>query len=104
MSSTDFELHLTTQTTIVSNADAVSNDLDGEVIILNMKTGQYFGLDEIGKEIWNLVQSPRKPDEIIEHILETYDVDPDRCENDILRLLQAMANEGLIETKYEAVA
>ena len=36
--------------------EQVSCDLAGEAVILNLKSGQYFGLNEVGTRIWNLIQ------------------------------------------------
>jgi len=87
--------------TVVVAKEQVSCDLGGEAAILNMKNGVYYGLDPIGARIWNLIQEPKSLNEIRELLLKEYDVEPDRCERDLLVLLQKLASEGLIEVKDE---
>lgn len=85
--------------TVVATRDQVSSDLKGEVAILDLKAGVYYGLDEVGARIWNLLQEPKIVSEIRNTLLEEYDVEPDRCERDLLALLQRLADEGLVEVE-----
>lgn len=82
---------------VVVTKDQVSCDLSGEAAILNLKSGIYFGLNNVGNSIWKLIQEPKTVKEIKESILEEYDVDPDLCRNDILEILQELSTHGLIE-------
>lgn len=82
---------------LVVAKEQVSCDLGGEAAILNLKSGVYYGLDPIGARIWDLIQEPKSLNEIREILLKEYEVEPDRCERDLLALLQKLAAEGLIE-------
>ena len=84
--------------------DLVSADLEREAVILNLKDGVYYGLDPMGARIWNLIQQPRSVNEIIETLLEEYEVDPQRLSNDLLGLLKEMAARGLIEVRGETAS
>jgi hypothetical protein len=85
--------------TVVAAKDQVSSDLGGEVAILDLKAGVYYGLDAVGARIWSLIQEPRTVNEIRNILLEEYEVEPERCERDLLVLLQRLADEGLIEVE-----
>jgi len=85
------------RSTVVVTKDQVSADLSGEAAILNLKTSTYFGLNTVGASIWKLIQEPKKVAEIRDAIIEEYDVEPDRCEHDILEILQELSKHGLIE-------
>ncbi len=85
------------RSTVVVAKDQVSCDLSGEAAILNLKSGVYFGLNTVGASIWKLIQEPRTVREIREAILEEYDVEPNRCEHDVLELLKELSTHGLIE-------
>jgi Coenzyme PQQ synthesis protein D (PqqD) len=85
--------------TVVAAKDQVSSDLDGEVAILDLKAGVYYGLDAVGARIWSLIQEPRTVNEIRDILLEEYDVEPERCERDLLVLLRRLADEGLVEVR-----
>jgi hypothetical protein len=85
--------------TVVAARDQVSSDLGKEVAILDLKAGVYYGLDDVAARIWNLIQEPRTVNEIRDILLEEYEVEPERCERDLLALLERLAAEGLIEAK-----
>ena len=84
---------------IVATKDQVSCDLAGEVAILNVKSGVYYGLDPVGARIWKLVQEPREVVEIQNAITGEYDVEPKQCAQDLVTLLEKLLAEGLIEVR-----
>lgn len=88
--------------TVVAAKDQVSSELDGEAVILNLKTGVYHGLDPVGARIWHLLQESRTVNDILNTLLEEYEVEPERCERELLTLLQKLAEQELIEVKSEA--
>jgi len=92
------------QTIVVAAKDQVSCDLAGEAAILNIKNGVYYGLDPVGARIWDLMQQPRAVKEIQSMIAGEYDVEPGRCSQDLLSLLQKLLSEGLIEVKDGSTA
>ena len=85
------------RSTVVVTKDQVSCDLSGEAAILNLKSGVYFGLNTVGASIWKLIQEPKTIKEIRDAISEEYDVESDRCEHDVLEILQELSTHGLIE-------
>lgn len=87
---------------IFVSKDQISRDLGGEAVILNLKTGIYCGLNEVGARIWAFIQEPRSIKDIRETLLDEYDVDPKQCERELLELLQQMLDNSLIEVKNEA--
>jgi hypothetical protein len=87
---------------VVATKDQVSSDLGGETAILDLKAGMYYGLDDVGARVWDLIQEPRDVGDIRDTLLEEYDVGPERCERDLLALLQRLADEGLIEVQHAA--
>jgi hypothetical protein len=91
-------------TTIVAIADQASVDLDDEAAILNLKTGVYFGLNEVGAWIWHLLQQPRTVAEVRAAMLVEFDVPPERCEADLQALLRDLAQHQLIEIRAASPA
>ncbi len=82
---------------VVASGDQVSSDLGGEVAILDLKAGTYYGLDEVGNRVWTLIQEPTSVKEVRDVLLSEYEVEPERCERDLISLLQRLADEGLVE-------
>jgi hypothetical protein len=84
---------------VVASGDQISSDLAGEVVMLNLKNGTYYGLDAVGARIWELIQAPRPVAAVRDAILEEYEVEPERCEGDLLALLDKLAEAELIEVR-----
>ena len=84
---------------IVVSKDVVSCDLGGETAMLDMKEGVYYGLNEIGTVIWELIQNPITLLEIIDKILEEYEVDEETCYADTVELIKEMEKNGLVAIK-----
>ena len=82
---------------VVATKDQVSADLSGEAAILNLTSGIYYGLNEVGASIWKIIQEPKIVREIKETILHEFDVDPGQCEADVMALLNELLSRGLIE-------
>ena len=77
--------------------DVVSCDLDGEAAILNLKDGVYYGLNPVGARVWKLVQEPVTLENILEAILEEYDVEEEQCFQDTVELLEELQDKGLVK-------
>ena len=82
---------------ITASADVLVQEIDGQSALLNLKTERYFGLDDVGTEIWKAVTSAGTVAEAIERLLDVYDVDADTLRADVLALLQRLEENGLIQ-------
>jgi len=90
---------ISVSTIIMAKTDPVTSEMSNEVAILDPKSGMYFGLDHVGARIWQLIQEPKSVKDIRDAILEEYDVEFDRCEQDLFGLFRAMSANGLIEVR-----
>ena len=84
------------QDSIQISEDAIFRELDGEVVILNLDTGIYFGLNPTGTRIWNLIAQHGSLQKVLETMTEEYEVPPASLENDILQLVGQLAEKGLV--------
>jgi hypothetical protein len=79
------------------NSDAVSCELAGETVILDMASGRYFALDEVGTKIWEWIQTPCTVESLCERLLAEYEVNPATCREDVSILLKQLAEYGLVK-------
>ena len=77
--------------------DVVFRDLEGELVLLNLATGVYFGLDPLGTRIWALIDDGCTTDEIVSAITAEYDVDVEACGTDLTRFLAALRDNDLVD-------
>lgn len=75
----------------------VSCDLNGETAILNLDEAVYFGLQGVGAEIWTALETPQSLADLNRVVCAAFDVDPARCEVDIVKFLAQMQAAGLVE-------
>lgn len=78
------------------NEDAVFRELDGEAVILNLETGIYFGLNETGTRIWNLLSQQGSLQSALEALAEQYDAPRSSLESDLLQLVDQLCEKGLV--------
>jgi len=72
---------------VVAAHDVLSSELGSEHVLLNLADGIYYGLDDVGSDIWKLLQTPVSVGDICRAIVETRDVDTERCRSDVVKLL-----------------
>jgi hypothetical protein len=95
-------MQLSAGSVVVASKDQVSSELGSEAVILDLKGGIYHGLNATGARIWTLLATPKTVGEIRDTILREYDVEPQRCERDLLSLLDLLAAKGLVEVRPAA--
>ena len=76
--------------------DVLSRTLDGEAVLLDLASGRYFGLNEVGTRVWELLGAGKSIAEIREVLLAEFDVPPDVLERDVSELLDALRSRGLV--------
>ena len=69
---------------------------EGEAVLYNKLNGMFFGLDQVGTEIWNMLAEERTIDEIVETMHQEYGVDRDRLLQDIHALLDQLVASKLV--------
>jgi hypothetical protein len=74
----------------------VFTEIDGECVILNVASGYYFCLDDIGSKIWELIENPKKVSDIVERLREEYTVKHSECITDTLSFLKGLFDDDLI--------
>ena len=74
----------------------VVRNLGEEMVILNLVSGTYFGLDPVGARIWELIGEDKTLAEVCEVILEEYDVSREALERDTLKLVEDLLAKELI--------
>jgi len=82
--------------------DVVSAELDGEVVLLNVVSGVYYGLNDIGTQIWQRLAAGATCSELADEFIEVYDVEPDRLRSDIEALMGRLLAAGLVRADERA--
>jgi len=85
---------------ILPHPDVVWREVDGEVVLLNVVTGQYFGLDAVGSQVWILLQSAGPKGANLETlstlVTGQFDVDLATAERDLTALITDLLAQQLL--------
>ena len=82
--------------------DVISQEVSGETVLLDLQTENYFGLDEVGTRIWQLIKETDDLSMIYRTLLDEYEVSDERLQNDLEVLLSEISELGLITLQARA--
>ena len=77
--------------------DVLFRDLSGEAVVLNLETGKYYGLDEVGTRMWSLLTQHGRVEPAYQALLDEYDVAEEQLRQDVLSLVDELASHGLLQ-------
>jgi len=84
---------------VVLSPDAMFQEIGGEGVILDLASSTYFGLDEVGVRLWQLLQVNPDLQAACDTLLSEYDVEPDQLEQDLLKLVAQLCEAGLAKVE-----
>ncbi|HEX3007867.1 MAG TPA: lasso peptide biosynthesis PqqD family chaperone [Bacteroidales bacterium] len=87
---------LNTDSIVQRNPKLIANQMDGEIVMMSVENGEYYGLDEIGSRIWELIESPVSVDQLINSLMTEFDVNHEECLNDTLEFLEDLRGKDLL--------
>ncbi len=76
-----------------------AQEVDGEMVLLDMESENYFGLDEVGTAIWQAMQEKETLREVFEVLLEQYEVEADMLEHDLSDFVAKLVESGLLKVE-----
>ena len=86
---------------IYNHPHVIHEDFDGEVVIINLKTGAYYSLSETARAIWKAIEGGALFEEITNRIMERFHGNIQSLTQDIQKFIDELIKEDLIRTlKY----
>jgi len=76
--------------------DVMVRDVAGETVLLNLSTGTYFGLDQVGTRMWNVLQEAGSIQKAYDILFSEYEVDPETLLKDLKKLVEELVGHGLL--------
>ena len=76
--------------------EVLFQEVSGEMVLLDLASESYFGLDEIGARIWGLLESGSSVGEALDVLMGEYEVERDVLETDVGELLGKLVEAGLL--------
>ncbi|MFK8049230.1 MAG: PqqD family protein [Halioglobus sp.] len=87
--------------TIALSPDVISQEVSGETVLLDLESENYFGLDEVGTRIWQLIKETNDLQLIFDTLLKEYDVSEERLQQDLTTLLTEIEGMGLVKLEAQ---
>lgn len=84
------------EATVSLSPEVLSQEVGGETVLLDLASERYFGLDDVGTRIWQLLQEQGNLRAVYQCMLDEFDVEPDRLEEDLLKHVGELAEAGLV--------
>jgi hypothetical protein len=88
---------ITTETIISRRKDGLLvSELGNEMVMMDIESGNYIGLNETGRVIWELIDQPLKVNDLIMQLLNRYEIGYEECSRDTLEYLHKMDEQKIL--------
>jgi hypothetical protein len=80
----------------VRDQDLVWQELDGDVVILDLRTSRYLRVNETGAFLWRKLESGTSSGALVDALTAEFDVDEATASRDVAALLSTLGEHGLL--------
>ncbi len=87
---------MTLPPSVTLSPEVMSRQVATETVLLDLASGTYYGLDEVGTRIWLLLGEGKTPTQVRDILRDEYEAGEEQLEADIGRLLDELRDRGLI--------
>lgn len=81
---------------IVQTDGIVGSDMGEEKVLMSIDNGKYYNLGDIGGVIWDKLKTPLTVQELINFLIEQYEIEKVECEKQVISFLEMLNKENLI--------
>lgn len=82
---------------ITKNEGFLSSEMDDGLAMMSIENSSYYGMDKIGKSIWESFETPTSVESICDTLCERFDVSKETCVNDVIDYMGKIHQAGLVE-------
>ena len=79
--------------------EVLSQEVNGETVLLDLEGESYFGLNEVGTRVWQLLRDELNIGLVLDTLDGEYDVSREQLESDVAKLLGSLEESGLIKLR-----
>jgi len=76
--------------------DVVYREVDGVVVAFSLDSGEYVSLDDIGTDIWRLIEKDGRIEQVRAAMLSAYDIDAATCDEELGSFITMLQARGLV--------
>ncbi|HZU80606.1 MAG TPA: PqqD family protein [Acidimicrobiales bacterium] len=78
-------------------SDVVWRQVDGSIVVLDLRTSQYFSLNPSATVLWQLLQDDTDVDTLVDALVEREDVDRERATSDVGAFVEQLRSLRLVD-------
>lgn len=93
------EVHDAGDCAVVVPSHVFVREFDGELVLLDLEGGDYFGLSELGLVLWNGLSAGKTPREVAAEAVALYDIDLPTMTRDFSKLTAELLSKGLLHRR-----
>jgi hypothetical protein len=71
-------------------------EIEGQAALLNTKSERYFGIDDVGTRMWNILTTSESVEEAYDKLEAEYDVDPTQLRQDVTKFIALLVEHDLV--------
>lgn len=96
-------MNISMESRLSVSPEVLLQEIEGEAVLLDLKSECYFGLDAVGTRIWRLIEQDGDLKTVHQTLLSEFDVEPDQLERDLAILIGQLADAGLVHIEVPRV-
>lgn len=77
--------------------DVLISGLQAESVLLNLDNERYYGLNDVGTRMLNLLAESDSIEAAYNTLLDEYDVEPEVLRQDLISTIEELSKHGLVE-------
>jgi coenzyme PQQ synthesis protein D (PqqD) len=89
-------LNLTVNSILVQETGLSAAERDGRVVVLSLQAASYFDFNKVATEIWGMLSSPYRVEDILQKLSQHHDVSIEIMTRDVMRFLQSLVTQRLV--------
>lgn len=88
---------ITLETTVQRSQELLASSIGDEVVMMSIENSAYYGLDPVGSKIWEMIAEPVRVSQLCDQLMERFEVSAEQCQADVLKFLNEMHDEGMLQ-------
>ncbi|MFZ6689834.1 PqqD family peptide modification chaperone [Undibacterium sp. SXout11W] len=81
----------------IRNLDLVAVPMDGDLVMMSISQGSYYGVNPVGSVIWEALQTPQTLEQLCQVVVKEFAVDADTCVKDVQTFVTQMLDAKVVQ-------
>ena len=85
------------QCKIMRHPDLLAVPMDGDLVMMSISQGNYYGINPVGSVIWEALQTPQTLDQLCQVVVKEFAVDETTCAKDVQTFIAQMLDAKVVQ-------